>query len=239
MSKHFPAQTERLPAPDDRLVAALPTGRETVPIHRARRHLAASLIEGTDCVVCGQHAQLYRRKIHATMARQLVRVYKQVGTQPFHAPTELDTHGGDFAKLAHWGLIAERAGRRQDGGRVGWWRITKDGEAFVQGRARVPEYVLIYAGEKIGFDGDAVGLLTILGDTFDLRDVVAPAVPAGAEDRAPVDLDVVVPDPPGTPDPHPATADEPVRVHLDTLAADEAADPPPPITPSPHGPVTP
>jgi hypothetical protein len=168
---HFPPQTTRLPKPDERLMAALPTGRETVPVDRARRHLAASLEPkgGTTCVVCGQHAELYRRRIHATMARQLIVAYREAGTDPFHAPSlEL---AGDFTKLAYWGLIAEQNGRREDGGRTGRWRITKDGVAFLEGRARVPEWVLIYNGEKIGVDGDPVGLASIMGEGFDLRDI--------------------------------------------------------------------
>jgi hypothetical protein len=171
MSTHFPPQKERLKAPDPRLLAALPTGRDTVPIGRARKHLAASLEPkgGTTCVVCGQHAELYRRRIHATMARQLIVAYREVGTRPFHAPSLELT--GDFTKLAYWGLIAEQSGRRVDGGHHGRWRITKEGVAFLEGRARVPEWVLVYNGEKIGTDGDPVGLASIMGEGFDLRDI--------------------------------------------------------------------
>jgi hypothetical protein len=177
MSKHFPPQTERVKAPDERLLAALPTGRETVPIGRARKHLAAGLEPrgGTDCPVCGQHAELYRRRIGSTMARQLITAYQAAGTDPFHAPTVLGTsQTGDFAKLALWGLIAERDGRRDDGGHHGRWRITKDGVAFLEGRSRVPQWVLVYDGRKIGMDGDPIGLASILaedGVPFDLAEI--------------------------------------------------------------------
>lgn len=177
MPTHFPPQTERVKAPDERLLAALPTGRETVPISRARKHLAAGLEPkgGTTCPVCGQHAELYRRRIHPTMARQLITAYRAAGTEPFHAPTVLgDTAGGDFAKLALWGLIAERDGRRRDGGHHGRWRITKDGVAFLEGRARVPQWALVYDGVKVGHDGELVGLATILaegGEPFDLAEI--------------------------------------------------------------------
>jgi hypothetical protein len=184
---HFPPQTERVKAPDERLVAALPTGRETVPISRARKHLAAGLEPkgGTTCPVCGQHAELYRRRIHPTMARQLITAYRAAGTEPFHAPTVLgDTAGGDFAKLALWGLIAERDGRRRDGGHHGRWRITKDGVAFLEGRARVPQWALVYDGVKVGHDGDLVGLATILaegGEPFDLAEIRPANLPAEPE----------------------------------------------------------
>ena len=183
MSKHFPPQTERVKAPDERLLAALPTGRETVPIGRARKHLAAGLEPrgGTDCPVCGQHAELYRRRIGSTMARQLITAYREAGTEPFHAPTVLGTaQTGDFAKLALWGLIAERDGRRSDGGHHGRWRITKDGVAFLEGRARVPQWVLVYDGQKIGTDGDPIGLATILaedGVPFDLAEIRPATLP--------------------------------------------------------------
>lgn len=177
-----PPVRSRRTAPDGRLVAALPTGRGTVPIDRARRHLAAALIEGDACPVCGQHAQLYRRKLHATMARDLIALYRATvgpdGGRPdyVHVPS-IGIRGGDFAKLAHWSLIAEKPVRRGDGGAAGYWRITNDGVAFVRGSARVPGYVLIYDGNRIGFDGDPVGIDTILGDTFDLRDLQAGPLP--------------------------------------------------------------
>lgn len=185
MSKHFPPQTERVRAPDERLLAALPTGRETVPIGRARKHLAAGLEAGTDCPCCGQRAALYRRRIYPTMARQLIAAYRAAGTEPFHSPTVLGvSHTGDFAKLSLWGLIAERDGKRGDGGHHGWWRITKDGVAFLEGRARVPEWTLVYAGVKIGTDGDPVGLATILadgGEPFDLSEIRPAALPVDAD----------------------------------------------------------
>lgn len=202
MPKHFPPEPPHRGAPDARLLAALPTGRDTVPIHRARRHIALGMVEGSDCPVCGQHAQLYRRRISATVARQLIMVYRAVGTDVF-ATRDHVGGGGDFAKLAHFGLIAEQPARRQDGGRAGRWRITKDGAAFIEGRARVPEYVLIYDGQRIGYDGDTVGISTVLGDGdgFDLRDVQADG--PGDEDRDTVTLP---PEAPGTP-PVPPTAE--------------------------------
>lgn len=168
------------PTTTPQLLAALPTGRETVPISRARRHLADALVEGATCPVCGQHAQLYRRTLHKTMADQLVRVYRRHGTDRFHAPTALGTHGGDFAKLAHWGLIREAGERRADGGRAGWWRITDDGVGFVRGEVRVPKYVLLYDGRRIGYDGDHVAITSILR-TFDLREIQATHVPGQTE----------------------------------------------------------
>jgi hypothetical protein len=190
--KHFPPEPPHRKAADERLLAALPTGRETVPIHRARKHVALGLIEGTDCPVCGQHAQLYRRRISATVARQLIDVFGAVGTDVF-ATRDHTTGGGDFAKLAHWGLIAEQPQRRQDGGAAGRWRITRDGVAFLEGRARVPEYVLIYDGQRIGYDGDTVGIASIV-EGFDLRDVQA--ADAGDADR---ELVTLPPEAPGTP----------------------------------------
>lgn len=166
--------------PDPQLVAALPTGRDTVPISRARRHLAAALPEGSSCPVCGQHAQLYRRRISTTMAQQLIHAYREAGTEYFHAPT-LGINGGDFAKLALWGLIVERPAKRGDGGRAGWWKITKDGVAFIAGEARVPTFALVYDGKRIGFDGDPVGISSV-HEPFDLRDTqVGPSEVAAAE----------------------------------------------------------
>lgn len=191
---------------DDQLLAALPTGRETVPVSRARRHVAAMLPEGAPCPVCGQHAQLYRRRITTTMAAQLIDAYGTAGTDYFHAPS-LGVNGGDFAKLALWELIAPKPTKRADGGAAGWWRITKAGVAFIEGKARVPQWALVYDGRRIGFDGDTVAI-TSVHEGFDLRDIAvdqgqvdAAADALAGDDRPPVD--VAPPEAPGTPEPNP------------------------------------
>lgn len=172
---HLDPVTTRRGEPDPRLAAALPTGRETVPIHRARKHLAAGLPDGDTCPVCGQHAELYRRPLHATMARDLHRAVATHGVGvPFHAPTLLRSHGGDFTKLAHWGLIDPVKRPRKDGGSAGWWKVTRLGGAFVDGTVQVRSHVLIYDGRAIGHDGEQVAFRSIV-EGFDLRDIKAPA----------------------------------------------------------------
>lgn len=153
------------------------TPDDSTPLGEARDWLRERVDEGHDCPLCGQFAKVYRRKIHSTMARDLIRLYQRQGMQYAHVATSLidsgrGIHIGDFPKLAHWGLIAEEPIRREDGGRAGWWRITDEGRAFIRGVRTVPKYALIYDSRVLGFEGDQVDIHQALGDKFDYHELM-------------------------------------------------------------------
>lgn len=147
----------------------------TVPefLDDARDWLVARLDDGQDCPCCGQLAKVYRRKIHAAMARDLIRVWRTVGSGWFHIRSTLGHDGGDFAKLAYWGLIEEFDATRDDGGRAGWWRITARGQVYVFGSGLVPKYARIYDGQLLNLTGDLVGIRDALGTRFRFDDLMA------------------------------------------------------------------
>jgi len=138
----------------------------------ARGWLRDNLDSGARCPCCTQIAKVYRRRIHAAMARDLCHVHSACGVEWFHVRTALGHDGGDFAKLAYWSLVEESTGRRDDGGRVGWWRITDHGRAFVLGQARVPKYARIYDGRCLGLTGDPVSIRDALGSRFNYDDLM-------------------------------------------------------------------
>jgi hypothetical protein len=141
----------------------------------ARDRLRANVDEGETCPCCGQFAKVYRRKIHTTMARDLLTAYRTARYEWFHLPTLLGgRHQGDFPKLAHWQLIEEMPAQREDGSsRAGWWRLTPKGAAFARDLARVQKYARIYNGQLLGFDGDPVGIRDALGSRFSYNDLMA------------------------------------------------------------------
>lgn len=139
----------------------------------AREWLQERLDDGQDCPCCGQLAKVYRRKIHAAMARDLIRAWRCVGSGWFHIRTTLGHDGGDFAKLAYWGLIEEFDVTRDDGGRAGWWRITGRGQAYLCDAYKVPKYVRVYNGQLLNHTGDLVGIRDALGTRFRYDDLMA------------------------------------------------------------------
>lgn len=148
--------------------------RDTLADARAR--VEEGRDEGVTCECCGQLAKVYRRKIHAVMARDLLLSYRRAdhdGRGWFHLPTLLpDTRGGDFGKLAYWRLIEELPERREDGGRAGWWRITDDGEAFATRRLRVPKYARVFDSHLLGLTGPYAGIEDALGVRFRYDDLM-------------------------------------------------------------------
>lgn len=147
---------------------------ELVTLDDAREWLRALLDTGERCPCCTQRAQVYRRTIHATMARDLVALWRHAGTGWGYLPDVLDRKNtGDFAKLRYWGLVEEESELRPDGGRAGWWRVTDHGAAWIHGRASVPRHAHVYDGRRLSLSGPAVTIVDALGHRFSLAELLA------------------------------------------------------------------
>lgn len=156
---------------------------DTMTLADARALLRTLVDDGHECPVCKQHAKVYRRTIHASMASALLVVWRENGTDWAYVPDTL-THrqNADFAKLAHWGLIEAEEGERADGSkRTGRWRVTTTGASWACGFVSVPKYAHVYAGRKLKLSGPEFTRADALGDTFDFAALMgtraAPAQP--------------------------------------------------------------
>jgi hypothetical protein len=126
---------------------------------------------GAECPCCAQFAKVYTRKIHATMAADLIRCYRAAGMEEFSMPRI--TPRGDTAKLRYWGLLLPIEGDRDDGSwRNGRWRITVLGQRFIMGKARIRRECEIYDSKCLGLVGDFVSITDCLGDHFDYRELM-------------------------------------------------------------------
>ena len=138
--------------------------------------------DGARCPCCTQLTKVYRRSLNAGMARALIWMYRAAGTEWQKKTDTLRGIGAaarDEALLRYWGLLEERNG--ESGRRVGWWRVTEAGEAFVLGETRVPRHVLVFDGRCLGLDERAgtTSIFDALGDHFDYH--VLMDSPAGVE----------------------------------------------------------
>ncbi|WP_037065874.1 hypothetical protein [Pseudonocardia acaciae] len=145
---------------------------DTAPLGQAREWLRQHAVgKGAACPCCQQRAQVYHRGIHAGMARALVVMYREHGTEWQNKTVTLRGLGSgarDESLLRYWGLLEEDQRPREDGGRAGWWRVTPLGRAFVLGEATVPKYARVYDGRCLGLDGEAVSIVQCLGKRFNL-----------------------------------------------------------------------
>jgi hypothetical protein len=146
-------------------------------LEEARAWVMANLEEGVDCPCCGQLARSYRRKLNSAMARDLIWLVKQSGSQRrwvnLHeeAPIELQ-QSRELAKLAHWGLIEEKLQASERGARTsGVWRPTDDGIEFAYGRLRLSAYVTLYDNTVQGFSEEMITVHQALANHFDFDEL--------------------------------------------------------------------
>jgi hypothetical protein len=81
--------------------------------------------------------------------------------KPVHGIAITGQHGGDEARLVHWGLI-EPASEPVAGKKRGYWKLTRAGVAFVRNKLPVRSYALIYNGELIELRGEKVRIADVL-----------------------------------------------------------------------------
>jgi len=128
--------------------------------------------DGTSCPACSQHVQQYRRKLNTGMARSLIAMWRKAGPRWIHLPTALPARSREEGKLRWWGLVEESEIERDDGGRAGWWRLTADGQAFVQRKLWVPSHAVVYANQLQRLEGSNIDIVQALGSQFDYRQLM-------------------------------------------------------------------
>lgn len=108
------------------------------------------------CIRCPMsgtiHNMPYLRSISKSMAKALKILYRiQVSKINDGTPPNAFS---DFTKLRYWGLI------RQD--ESGYWRITENGIAFVEGRISIAKYAIIVNNVQKQFMGDSLSIHDIM-----------------------------------------------------------------------------
>ena len=146
-------------------------------LKQAKQQVQDNLEKGDHCPCCGQFAKLYKRKLNSAMVAALVLINKYFKENPdaewLHVENYLKSLNipaavrGDFPKLRHWGLLEAKTGIREDGSkRVGLYKVTLRGQAFLSGILKVPSRVHLYNQEVLGFSGKEIRVEKALGNKF-------------------------------------------------------------------------
>jgi hypothetical protein len=148
-------------------------------LRQAKVWLHQHMQKGVDCPLCGQMAKIYCRPMTSSEAYGLTLFYNAHGMEWGHAPSVegIAELGGAFARNAHWGLLEESSGKRDDGGRMGWWRVTALGQQFIEtGRTvspiTVPKNLYMYDGEILDRSEKRVNIRQALGRRFRLNELM-------------------------------------------------------------------
>ena len=145
---------------------------DDMPLGEAMELLLEGAINGgVICPCCSQFAKVYKRKINSAMAKGLIDLYKAGGISEFvHAPTISSCR--EVSQLAWWGLVAEESTLRPDGGKSGYWKVTKKGEEFIKSEVKCDKYTYVFDGKILGHDGDMVDISEALGEPFHYRSMM-------------------------------------------------------------------
>jgi hypothetical protein len=124
--------------------------------------------ESCYCPLCERHAKIYRRKIHASMAKALLEVLKLGGdAEYFHySVLTVPALSGDFAKLVHWGLIQQKPDC------LGFWLVTEKGVEFAKKQTTVPKYVFLWEGVPMKYSDEQVNIIQALGDKYSYSEIM-------------------------------------------------------------------
>lgn len=149
---------------------------DNVTLGEAREIIRKGEQEGMDCPCCGQFIKVYRRRIHSTMAKQLIQFLRYCEKNfklEAHVRDFIDGHPGDFAKLAYWGLIVQKAkADGEDQKSSGRWSLTTRGVRFARYQTVEPTYARVRDGEVLGLEGPAIDIAQCLGKKYSYSEVM-------------------------------------------------------------------
>jgi hypothetical protein len=154
-------------------------GGDTLAV--AKTEWKQNITSGCECRCCGQHIQLWPRRIYSVMAFQLCGLYRlNDGNDNFHhigdipKPPKAKTGGGDFAKLRYWLLVEEMPPDPDGKSRSsGYWRITDHGKRFVEGTVKVPSVCNIYNKKSWSFgEGEMTNIKKALTEEYDYNQLI-------------------------------------------------------------------
>jgi len=144
----------------------------------AQEWLRQRLFSGAPCPCCLGLAKIYRRKLHASIARAAIFLWHcggdaaegwvDVAEQAAARRRPDITRSREHNKLAYWTLAEMYGGDGATGARYdGKWRLTDSGRLFVTRRLTVPSHAVIYDGRVLELDGSQVDIVAALGKKFD------------------------------------------------------------------------
>jgi len=144
-------------------------------IKEAKIYLKQNYEKGAKCPCCGQNVKLYKRKLNSGMAYVLIHIYKQddwINVKDYLRENKL-RNNHDWTLLKYWGLIEEKLLEEKGKAKSsGVWRITELGKKFVECKAVVNKYVLIYNTMFRGFTGEEILIPETLKSYFNYNELM-------------------------------------------------------------------
>lgn len=141
--------------------AGAPDGEERMTVAEAKAMIERLLSVGVDCPCCGRPCKELKRSLSPPMvrfARWLCRNYRGAGLDAKSFVQDTQQHGGDYAKVIHWGLAVKSP-------ETGLWSPTKLCKKWVRGEVKVQKQVVLWRNSVLRTAGDLVSVEDIDHDT--------------------------------------------------------------------------
>ena len=152
--------------------------------------------EGGHCPVCDRWGKIYTKRITKTMVKRLAAMARVCGGKRewVYLPDITQAVGlaaYSVTALKHWGLVEQRVSETVldennkpvlgDKKTSGFWRVTQAGVSFLDGRTRVPKYLLVYNDTTIDSSQDSIGVQECMGEHFNYGEMMAEAAHQGEQ----------------------------------------------------------
>lgn len=133
--------------------------------------------DGCICPCCEQFIKIYKRRLNAGMAYELLQLYildKYKGVAYYHHSLFTKRSIGEISKLVHWGLVEQEEKDEEDTEKrtSGSWAITQAGRDFVDNKIKVKSHVYLLNGKILGFSDTETDILESLGEKFDYEELM-------------------------------------------------------------------
>lgn len=166
-------------------------------LKEAQEYVERGRVKGVACPCCNQYAKDYRRQVNRAMARFLLWLVEE-----FEAREDKDAWisvndgpliqhrrgGGDFAKLAHWGLIEQMPNDDANKRTSGFWRPTQKGIDFAHDRITIEKYLTLYNNEVLAVSKEMVSIRDALGKNFNYAELMQKEVVGDSPSQGHLDL---------------------------------------------------
>ena len=144
----------------------------------ARRKLLSLVKSGeiVTCPLCGSDNKIYKRRVHSTMARDLIKLYQVGGMERYVYYGEFRTTAGsgDMAKARWFGLLVPEKNdpNVKANSAEGYWKLTEKGKMFVESDVFIDEYVEVYHNKVIARSRGRVDIQDCLGTKFNYSELM-------------------------------------------------------------------
>lgn len=153
-------------------------------LKKARELTMLNAEEGCACPLCQRLVKIYKRPLHAEMARFLIELVKRYQQHPgWYATKDLVSgtkSNSDGVYLVHWGLIEKSDDTNRGKAPCGLYRPTIAGIDFVYMRCRASSHVHLLRYEYVGESDKKIYITEALGKKFDYKTLMSGGVPDGA-----------------------------------------------------------